>query len=756
MNMKFIYNKTKFAVFLLLAMQVHAQEDSLSSVDLSEVVVRSTRATNKTGMAFSTIREKELKKQNLGQDIPFLLNQMPSVVVTSDAGAGVGYTGIRVRGSDATRVNVTINGVPYNDSESQGVYWVNMPDFASSVSSIQVQRGVGTSTNGAGAFGASVNVNTLKYSDEPFAEINTSVGSFSTLKTNVMASTGLMNKHFVLDARLSRIASDGFVDRASSDLKSFYVSGGFYDKENFVRLNVFSGKEVTYQSWYGVPESLAKGDKAGFDEFIDRNYYDESFANELWTAGRTYNWYQYDNEVDNYQQDNYQLVSSFKLGQNWRFNPTLHYTYGRGYYEQFKDGEAFADYGLEDVSIGETIIDETDLIRRKWLNNHFYGAVWSLDYEGNSKLTGSVGGGWNRYEGDHFGEIIWAQFASNSSIRDRWYENKGIKTDFNVYAKGFYQFTSAFNGYLDLQYRTVGLDIDGTADALQTVKTSDQFNFFNPKVGVNLDINKSSSAYASFAVGNKEPSRQDIVDATSLAPCPDLADCAQQGPRPENLQDFELGYRYLSKATQVQINGYFMNYKDQLVLTGAINNVGESIRVNVPESYRAGVEFQAAQQLGSKLLINANLTLSQNKIKNFTEVVVSYDGETPNAVNQYQDTDIAFSPSVIAGGSVSFMPANGLEIALLPKYVGKQYLDNTSNENRVIDPFFVNDLRVNYTLNPSWAKEIGFSFLVNNLFNTEYESNGYTYSYLYYGQITENFLYPQAGTNFLAAVKLKF
>ncbi len=737
-------------------MQVHAQEDSLSSVDLSEVVVRSTRATNKTGMAFSTIREKELKKQNLGQDIPFLLNQMPSVVVTSDAGAGVGYTGIRVRGSDATRVNVTINGVPYNDSESQGVYWVNMPDFASSVSSIQVQRGVGTSTNGAGAFGASVNVNTLKYSDEPFAEINTSVGSFSTLKTNVMASTGLMNKHFVLDARLSRIASDGFVDRASSDLKSFYVSGGFYDKENFVRLNVFSGKEITYQSWYGVPESLAKGDKAGFDEFIDRNYYDESFANELWTAGRTYNWYQYDNEVDNYQQDNYQLVSSFKLGQNWRFNPTLHYTYGRGYYEQFKDGEAFADYGLEDVSIGETVIDETDLIRRKWLNNHFYGAVWSLDYEGNSKLTGSVGGGWNRYEGDHFGEIIWALFASNSSIRDRWYENKGIKTDFNVYAKGFYQFTSAFNGYLDLQYRTVGLDINGTADALQTVITSDQFNFFNPKVGVNLDINKSSSAYASFAVGNKEPSRQDIVDATSLAPCPDLADCAQQGPRPENLQDFELGYRYLSKATQVQINGYFMNYKDQLVLTGAINNVGESIRVNVPESYRAGVEFQAAQQLGSKLLINANLTLSQNKIKNFTEVVVSYDGETPNAVNQYQDTDIAFSPSVIAGGSVNFMPANGLEIALLPKYVGKQYLDNTSNENRVIDPFFVNDLRFNYTLNPSWAKEIGFSFLVNNLFNTKYESNGYTYSYLYYGQITENFLYPQAGTNFLAAVKLKF
>jgi iron complex outermembrane receptor protein len=739
---------------LIFNASAFAQQDTLKSpVDLSEVVVKATRATEKTGVAFSTIKEKEIKKQNLGQDIPFLLNQMPSVVITSDAGAGVGYTGIRIRGSDSRRVNVTINGVPYNDSESQGVFWVNMPDFASSVSSIQVQRGVGTSTNGAGSFGGSINISTLQYSKEPYAEINTTGGSFNTVKTNILTSTGLINNRFVLDARLSRIASDGFVDRASSDLKSFYVSGGYYGKENFVRLNVFSGKEITYQSWYGVPESLAKGDRAGFDDFISRNWYDEAFANKLWSAGRTYNWYQYDNEVDNYQQDNYQLVSSFKLGENWRFNPTLHYTYGRGFYEQYKSEEAFSDYGLNNVVIGDVIIEETDLIRRKWLDNHFYGGVWSLDYEGKSKLSGSFGGGWNRYFGDHFGEVIWTQYASNSNIRDRWYENTGIKTDFNVYAKAYYQFTPGLNGYADVQYRTVGLDIDGTADARQSVATSNTFNFFNPKLGINWAINSRSSAYASYAVGNKEPTRQDIVDYITFNT--QVCETCKSVVDPENLQDYEAGYRFISKNTQVILNGYFMNYRDQLVLTGAVNNVGEPIRINVPKSYRAGIEIEAAQKLGKKLLIGANLTLSRNKIKEFMETVPSSDPETSDEVNYYQNTEISFSPNVIAGGSIHFIPINNLEFTLLPKYVGKQYLDNTSNENRKIDPFFVNDLRINYAFSPGWAKEVGLSLLVNNLFNTQYESNGYTYSYLYYGKITENFLYPQAGTNFLAALRIR-
>ena len=723
-----------------------AQSDSLSSVDLNEVVVKATRATAKTGMAFSTIREKEIAKQNLGQDIPFLLNQMPSVVVTSDAGAGVGYTGIRVRGSDATRVNVTLNGVPYNDSESQGVFWVNMPDFASSVSSIQMQRGVGTSTNGAGAFGASINVNTLKYSEEPFAEVNVSGGSFNTLKTNVMASTGLMSNNFVLDARLSRIVSDGFVQRVASDLTSYYVSAGYYNKQNFVRLNVFSGKEKTYQSWYGIPQSLAEGDAQGFQAFIDRNYYDEAFKNQLLAGGRQYNWYQYDNEVDNYQQDHVQLISSFKIGEHWRLNPTLHYTKGQGYFEAFKDGRSFEDYGLQNVTVGEEVIDETDLIQRKWLDNDFYGGVWSLDYSGSGKLTGSFGGGYNKYLGDHFGEVIWAEFASNGDIRERWYDNTGIKTDFNIYGKGFYQFNEKFNAYVDVQYRNVSLAIDGTTDIRLAVNTDDTYNFFNPKLGFNLAIDKTNSAYASFAVGNKEPSRQDIVDATF----------ANSKPSPENLQDFELGFRHLARSTQFEANAYFMNYNDQLVLTGAINNVGEGIRVNVEESYRTGLELQIAQQFGSKFLLSLNATFSSNKIKNFTETIPSFDGETPNEVNNYEDTDIAFSPNIIAGGSLRFTPTDGLELALLPKYVGHQFLDNTSNNNRSLDAFFVNDLRINYSLKPKGFKNMTLSLLLNNLFNTEYESNGYTYSYLYFGKITENFVYPQAGTNFLAALKVRF
>lgn len=750
MNNKTIFNKLRTGLLLasiFLVKPAIGQVDTLSSVDLNEVVVNATRATEKTGMAFSTVRKKELEKQNLGQDIPFLLNQLPSVVVTSDAGAGIGYTGIRIRGTDATRINVTLNGIPYNDSESQGVFWVNMPDFASSVSSIQVQRGVGTSTNGAGAFGGSVNVNTLQLNREAFAEINTSIGSFNTKKINVMSSTGLIKNHFVMDARFSKIVSDGYVDRASSDLNSFYLSGGFYDKQNFVRLNVFGGKEKTYQSWYGVPEGLALGDREKFDVFVANNWLDEQTANELWNAGRTYNFYSYDNEVDNYQQDHVQLISSFKLGADWRFNPTLHYTYGRGYYEQYKDGEAFADYGLENVTIGETTLEETDLIRRKWLDNHFYGAVWSLDYEGKNKLSGSFGGGWNQYDGDHFGEIIWAQYASNSEIRERWYENTGVKRDFNIYGKGYYQLTSNWNVFADLQYRNVSLEIDGIADALQSVSTSDTYNFVNPKLGTNLVLDQFSSAYASFAVGNKEPSRQDIVDATSTV--------GAQAPRAETLYDFELGYRFLQPKTQLELNGYFMNYKDQLVLTGAINNVGEAIRVNVPESFRAGVELQAAQKMGEKILISANMTLSQNKIKTFTEVVPSYDG-TPDEINTFENSDIAFSPSVIAGGMLQFKPLKVLEIALLPKYVGKQYLDNTSNEDRVIGAYFVNDLRINANLKSGWAKNIGLSLLVNNLFNTQYSSNGYTYSYLYDGKITDNFLYPQAGTNFLAAVKLRF
>lgn len=740
---KFPLSITCFGLLaIFLTSPVFSQTDTTKTFDLDEVVVKSTRATEKTGMAFTNVTEKVIKKQNLGQDLPFLLNQLPSVVVTSDAGAGVGYTGIRIRGTDPTRINVTLNGIPYNDSESQGVYWVNMPDFASSVSSIQVQRGVGTSTNGAGAFGATINVNTLQLNRDAFGEVNTTLGSFNTFKANILASTGLLNNHFVIDARLSKITSDGYIDRAASNLKSFYVSGGYYNKQNFVRLNIFSGKERTYQAWYGTPESLANGDHVAFDAFAERNYLTDSEKEAIWNQGRTYNFYTYKNEVDDYQQDHYQLISSFKLG-DWRLNPTLHYTYGHGFYEQYKNKQSFSAYGVQNLVIGNETIEETDLIRRKWLDNRFYGTVFSLDYEGNGRIKPSFGGGWNKYDGNHFGEVIWAEYAETLPNGFRWYENSGSKNDFNLYAKTTYELNKQANAYLDLQYRTIGMKINGTADALQAVNYSKQYNFFNPKVGLNYNLSSNTSVYGSFAVGNKEPNRTDFVDN------------APNIPHPENLKDFEFGYRFLKAKFMMQTNLYAMLYKNQLVLTGAINSVGESIRTNVPSSYRAGIEIQASFVPTNKWHFSGNLTLSRNKIKQFTEVIVSYD-DSPTIENTFTNTDISFSPSVIAGGQLSFLPNKRWEFSLLPKYVGKQYLDNTSNNNRKLAAYFLNDVRVIYALKPKALKDLSVSLLLNNILNKMYASNGYTYSYIYGGVITENYVYPQAGFNFLTAIKLRF
>lgn len=737
-----------YLIIAIMLMQFNAslaqknKNDSVWVKDLSEVVVKSTRANAKTAMAYSDVLQKDIKKQNLGQDMPFLLNQMPSVVVTSDAGTGVGYTGIRVRGSDPTRINVTLNGIPYNDSESQGVYWVNMPDFASSVQSVQIQRGVGTSTNGAGAFGASINVNTLQLHTEPFAEINTSIGSFNTLKNNIIATTGLLQNKFVLDTRLSKINSDGFVDRAASDLRSYYISGGYYGKNSFLRLNFFGGNEKTYQSWNGIPEALAKNDLAGINDFVERNYYDEDLKKQMLERGRKFNFYSYENEIDDYTQTHIQLITSWKIASEWRFNPTLHYTRGSGFYEQFKSDADFTDYGLQTIKIGNTEIASTDLIRRKWLDNDFYGGVWSLDYEGQGKIKGNLGGGWNKYDGDHFGEIIWAKYASNSDIRQRFYDNTGQKTDFNFYGKLFYDLNAKLSTYLDLQIRNVHFEMLGTGDARQTLDYSKKYNFFNPKAGLTYQLSGQKSLYISYAKGSKEPSRQDFVDNA-----PNL-------PKAEKLHDFEGGYRFFSNKFSAETNLYYMLYQDQLVLTGQINQVGEAIRTNVDHSYRAGIELQASLKLNANWNIQANATLSQNKIRDYAETIVSYD-DSPNIVNKFKKTDISFSPNSIIGGTVSCKPVKNLEISLLPKYVGKQYLDNSGSELKKLDGYFVNDLRANYTLHPKYLKEIGFSLLINNILNKKYESNGYTYSYIYEKTITENFVFPQAGINFLMGISVK-
>ncbi len=684
-----------------------------------EVLVNATRANTKSGMAYTDVSKEELQKQNLGQDIPQLLNFTPSLVTTSDAGAGIGYTGIRIRGTDATRINVTINGIPLNDAESQGVYWVNMPDFASSVNSIQIQRGVGTSTNGAGAFGGTVNVSTNTFRKEAYGEVNSSVGSFNTWKNTILAGTGLIDNKFTLDLRLSKITSDGYIDRASSDLKSFYVSGAYFGKKSFYRLNVFSGKEKTYQSWYGVPESLLQ-------------------------TNRTYNYYTYANQTDNYQQDHYQLLSSHTLSSALTFNFNLHYTYGRGYYEEYKEDAAFSSYGLPNVTIGSTSIETTNLVRQKWLDNDFYGTTFSLDYQKNN-ISANLGGGWNQYAGRNFGKVIWAQYASSSTLGDKYYDGNSLKTDFNIYGKFFYQLTKQWNVFADLQLRTIGYNIYGIDDNLLSITQGTHYSFFNPKVGTTYQLSPTSSASLSYSVGHREPSRSDFVDNLGKV------------PQPEALQDWEIGYKTQRGNVAFALNGYYMNYTNQLVLTGKVNDVGTPIRVNVPESYRMGLELQAGIQASKALKINANATFSSNKIKQFVETVPNADPPYIATENNFSKTDIAFSPSIVAGSQVLYTPIKGLEVGLLSKYVGKQYLDNTSNEARRLNAYFTNDVRIIHTFKTKLFKEIGVSVLVNNIFNTLYESNGYTYSYIYGGSTyTENYFYPQAGTNFLAGINLKF
>ncbi|MCK8495714.1 TonB-dependent receptor [Spirosoma sp. RP8] len=691
-----------------------------TAVTVDEVVVSATRANQKSAIAYTDVSRQYLNKLNLGQDIPQLLNFTPSIVTTSDAGAGVGYTGIRIRGSDATRVNVTLNGIPYNDAESQGTFFVNMPDFASSVSSIQIQRGVGTSTNGAGAFGASVNIQTNKLEEKPYAETNISAGSFGTRKVNVLAGTGLINNHFVLDARLSKIYSDGYVDRAFSDLRSFYVSGGYYTKKSFFRLNIFSGQEQTYQSWGGVPENLLK-------------------------TNRTYNVYTYDNETDNYQQDNYQLIASHELSRNWRLNVSAFYTKGKGYYEQYRPNDRFSNYGLPNVVIGDSTISRTDIIRRRWLNNDFYGTVFSLDYNSFGKLTANIGGGWNNYQGGHYGEVIWARIAGNTNIRDRYYNDDATKRDLNLYAKAFYQFSKPLNGFVDVQVRQIDYSFLGFNSQLQNVQQDAKLTFFNPKAGLTYVLNDRSTVYASVGVGHREPNRDDYTQSTP-----------ESRPKAERLIDYEAGYKLQTERLAFTVNGYYMTYRNQLVLSGQLNDVGAYNRVNIPVSYRAGIELEAGARLAKQLRWNVNATFSRNKVRNFTEYLDNFDNGQQES-RQYSETDISFSPNVIAGSQLLFTPAKGLELGLLSKYVGKQYLDNTSNVSRQLNSYFTNDIRLIYSLKPKFAQEIAFTLLLNNVLNELYESNGYTYAYISEGRVTaDNGYYPQAGRNFLAGIRVRF
>jgi len=682
-------------LFYLTAFSQVKVKDSTKVNPLDEVLISAIRVTAKTPVTFSNVDKKEVQNRNLGQDIPILLNFMPSVVTTSDAGNGVGYTGIRVRGSDATRVNVTINGIPYNDAEASGTFFVDLPDFASSVESIQLQRGVGTSTNGAGAFGASLNLLTDSYSKQSSAEISNSVGSFSTRKSTVKFSTGLLNDHFELAGRLSDINSQGYIDRASSDLKSYFVQGTYVGKSSIIKAIVFGGTEKTYQAWNGIDAAMLAKDRT-FN-------YSGIFTDEL---GNTRF---YTNETDNYQQDHFQLHWNEKINGHWNTNIAVHYTKGKGYYENYKEDDSFEDYGLLPVSG----VSSTDLIRQKWLDNDFYGTTFSVNYK-NAKWDLIIGGSWNKYEGKHYGKVIWARYASTSELGDHYYDDFGVKKDGTIFTKVNYQLTQKLSLYADFQYRNVNYEANG----VQVEKVNDSFGFFNPKAGLNYSVNLKNNVYFSYAKANREPNRTDYENGN---------------PKPETLDDFELGWRHKSSKFLWTTNMYYMLYKNQLLLTGEVDDVGNPIRANTDKSYRLGAEIEAFYQLTTKLSVQINITKSLNVINNGS-----------------MKKQIAYSPSIIGSSILCYEPFQNFKLIWLQKHVGKQYLDNSESTVSRLPSYTVNDFNVVYELkSKSIFKSISFSGLVNNFVDKRYISNGYMYG-------IDPYYFPQAGINFLLGMTLKF
>jgi iron complex outermembrane receptor protein len=704
----------------IFGQQNQVESDSTKTQTLEEVLVQSVRVKPNAPITHSNLTKAQLQSRNLGQDLPILLNYLPSVVTTSDAGAGIGYTGIRVRGVSPLSTNVTINGIPFTDAESLGAVWVNMPDFTSSVESLQLQRGVGTSTNGSGAFGASVNILTDASSYIPTAEVSNSFGSYNTIKHSVKFSTGKINDVFELSGRLSTINSDGYVDRAFSDLKSYFLQGTYNNNGTLIKALVFGGHEKTYQSWEGLTKQQLEDD-------------------------RRQNPYTYENEIDNYKQDHYQLHWNQKLNQNWSTNLGLNYTYGRGYYEQYRENDAVSTYGgiVEATGVDFYGTAVTDLIRRRWLDNDFYVINATANYK-ESDLNLIVGGSYSNYDGDHFGEVIWArQFASETSIRDQYYFGNGKKTDFSAFAKATYTLNSKIDVYGDLQLRNVGYKTSGLTSDLENMRIDESYSFFNPKVGVSYQLASNSSLYASYARANREPSRSDFESN------PDV--------KPEQLNDFEMGWRYNKEGVMLNINSYYMQYNEQLILTGALDDVGAPIRTNSGDSYRLGLEIEAAFSLSDAFIIQPVLTLSSNKNK---QTYSQVDG----ILKDFGTTNISFSPEVVASNAFIYSPLKNFSLSFLTKYVGDQYMGNTDTYTSKLKEYFVNDLNITYEWNPkSVFSTVVVSALVNNIFDKEYVSNGYYYTYdddwSVPGQLTTiegAGYYPQATRNFLVGVTLKF
>ncbi len=739
------------ACLVMAAATSFAQKDSVLTDSfhiLAPVEVRATRVNEKSPFAASNISSPEIQKKNLGQGLPGLLDQVPSVVVSSDDGVGVGYSSLRIRGTDITRINVTFNGIPVNDPESQGTFFVDIPDLGSSTGSIQVQRGVGSSTNGPGAFGASVNISNLDQQKAAGASISSAYGSFNTWKNTLLAHTGLLNNGFQFDLRLSKLNSDGYIDRAFSDLKSLHFISGWRsaNEKTAIKFNLMTGKERTGQAWNGIGTSYTdKSAPVDYEKQLD------AIGRTTNTLGKISDNKYYNDQTDNYQQDYYQLFINQKFGESWTANISGFLTRGKGYYNEYKAGETFSDYGLPDtLTIGNQHFTTTNLTRQLWLDNFYYGSVFSANYS--KKNTGiSLGGALTRYDGRHYGYVKWAEMGF--PLDYRWYRLTSLKKDVNFFAKLEQQILSGFFAFGDLQVR----DVDYLIHGFRTnpgIESDNHYTFFNPKVGLSYLIkhayNRSSKVYTSFAVANKEPNRDDFEASTA------------NKPKAERLQDIEVGYNFQSSGFQAGINGYYMKYKDQLILTGKINDVGAYVRTNVENSYRAGIEMTASLKPANWIQVQGNATLSQNKISDLTQYADNYD-QGGQIEEHLHKTDIAFSPNTIAGATVTFEPftatsqKNHFFLDLVEKYVSRQYLDNASNRLRSINPYSLSDVRLRYHRSGKLFKESSFILMVNNLFDKKYENNGYTYSYRYGGTMTtENYYFPQAGINWNFGVTLGF
>lgn len=722
-----------------------------SAIVLEQLNIVANKAGSRNPFSFVDISKEQLQSRNLGSDIPSLLQNAPSMLVTTDAGHGIGYSALSIRGSDQTRVNVSINGVPVNDAESQNVFWVNMPDLITSAESVQIQRGVGASANGPGAFAGSVLIDTRSFRQNPYLSLSGSGGSFGTLRGSVAAGTGLMNNQYFAEGRYSTIRSDGFIDRASANLQGFYFAAGKVGNNSLLRFQVVSGKEITYQAWNGVPQARFTGDSAALAAHYQRNlgsiYQTPEDSVNLFSSGQTYNYYRYENQVDNYGQTQAQLTYSKELSANLSWQTTAFYTFGAGYFEQFRHNDELSDYGFTGVTdtSGNPVLSG-DLARRRWLRNHFTGMVsnmkgrFSPNDEWQAGIFGSI------YLGDHFGEIVKTWFETNNNIFSRYYDNRGTKQDYSAYARYTRIVGDKISLFGDLQIRNVQYSVFGLLDDRREADIQTSFLFFNPKFGVTWMMKKNRHLRLSYAVANKEPARSDFVDHIGVI----------RQPQHENLQNFELAYDYTFRNFQIRTGVYYMRYKNQLVLNGNLNDVGAPLRINVPRSYRLGWETELAVMFGEKIKITGNYTWSANQIENFTEVLYDYTNGFDVIVNELGTTPISYSPNHIGSLEISYSPVKTATMSWISKVVSRQFLDNTGNEARSLPGFHVHGIAAQAEIKNRFCKNLWLKAHVNNIFNRSYANNGYTYSYIFGEMITENFYFPQAGIHGYAGFEVRF